>query len=63
MTNIALAVKQDPGIVPLIKEFIFMGGSYEARGNATRTAEYNTSVLFVLGCVVFLCFVLFANTL
>jgi purine nucleosidase len=40
LTNIALAVIQDPSIVPLVKEVVLMGGSVSG-GNATAAAEFN----------------------
>ena len=40
LTNIALAVKKDPSIVPLVKEVIFMGGSITG-GNVNAAAEAN----------------------
>ncbi len=40
LTNIALAVTKDPGIVPLVKEVILMGGAI-AGGNVTAAAEFN----------------------
>lgn len=40
LTNIALAVLKDPGIVPLVKEVILMGGSI-TEGNVTAVAEAN----------------------
>lgn len=40
LTNIALAVKKDPSIVPLVKEVILMGGSISG-GNVTAAAEAN----------------------
>jgi purine nucleosidase len=41
LTNIALAVKQNPEIVPLIKKIIYMGGAIDVPGNTTKTAEFN----------------------
>ena len=41
LTNIALAVKQNPEIVPLIKKIIYMGGAVDVPGNTTRYAEFN----------------------
>lgn len=38
LTNIALAITQDPGIVPLIKQIVIMGGQSYAPGNAYRGA-------------------------
>src|SRR5207237_9285217 len=40
LTNIALAVRQDPSIVPLVKEVILMGGSISG-GNVNAAAEAN----------------------
>ncbi|RTD91393.1 nucleoside hydrolase [Variovorax atrisoli] len=41
LTNIALAVKQNPEIVPLIRKIIYMGGAIDVPGNTTRAAEFN----------------------
>jgi inosine-uridine nucleoside N-ribohydrolase len=43
LTNVALAVIQDPSIVPLVKEVIMMGGSVSG-GNASPVAEFNVYV-------------------
>jgi len=40
LTNIALAARKDPSIVPLVKEVILMGGSISG-GNVTAAAEAN----------------------
>ena len=40
LTNLALALRKDPSIVPLIKEVIIMGGSING-GNSTAAAEAN----------------------
>jgi purine nucleosidase len=40
LTNIALAIKKDPSIVPLVKEVILMGGSISG-GNVNAAAEAN----------------------
>jgi purine nucleosidase len=40
LTNIALAVLKDPGIVPLVREVVVMGGSI-SEGNVTAVAEAN----------------------
>jgi len=40
-TNIALAVKTHPEIVPLVKRVIYMGGAVDIPGNTTPAAEFN----------------------
>ncbi|MFI0480086.1 nucleoside hydrolase [Actinomadura sp. 9N215] len=40
-TNIALAVKTHPEIVPLVKEIIYMGGAIDIPGNTSPAAEFN----------------------
>jgi inosine-uridine nucleoside N-ribohydrolase len=41
-TNIALAMRKDPTIVPLIKQIVIMGGQMFAKGNAYNNAgEFN----------------------
>jgi purine nucleosidase len=40
LTNIALAIQKDPGIIPLVKEVILMGGSIKG-GNVNAAAEAN----------------------
>jgi inosine-uridine nucleoside N-ribohydrolase len=40
-TNIALAVKAHPEIVPLVKRVIYMGGAVDIPGNTTPAAEFN----------------------
>jgi len=40
LTNIALALIEDPSIVPLVKEVVIMGGSI-SEGNVTTVAEAN----------------------
>lgn len=44
LTNIALAIRQEPRIVPAIKELIIMGGAIRHEGNTTPLAEFNTFV-------------------
>lgn len=41
VTNIALAIRLEPEIVPLIKRIVYMGGAFEVRGNTTPAAEMN----------------------
>jgi inosine-uridine nucleoside N-ribohydrolase len=40
-TNLAVAVLKAPDIVPLIKQVVYMGGSFYQQGNVTPTAEFN----------------------
>ncbi len=40
LTNIALALRKDPGIVDRVASFTIMGGSF-TRGNTTPAAEFN----------------------
>ena len=40
-TNIALAARQHPEIVPMIKQIVYMGGAFDVPGNTTATAEFN----------------------
>jgi len=41
VTNLALAIRKDPSIIPLIKNVVSMGGAIHFPGNATPSAEYN----------------------
>ncbi len=41
LTNLALALQQDPSIAGKVKECIAMGGTGQGRGNVTPVAEYN----------------------
>jgi purine nucleosidase len=41
LTNLALALRRDPGIVSRVKELVVMGGAVQLPGNTTPTAEYN----------------------
>lgn len=42
LTNIALAIRMEPRIVPAINELIIMGGAVRHGGNTTPLAEFNT---------------------
>jgi len=44
LTNVALAVRQEPRIVEALKELIIMGGAMRYEGNTTALAEFNTYV-------------------
>nr|WP_229256961.1 nucleoside hydrolase [Duganella lactea] len=41
LTNIALAVRRHPDIVPMIGQIIYMGGAFNVAGNTTAVAEFN----------------------
>lgn len=40
-TNLALAVRKNPEIVPLVKRVVYMGGAFEVPGNTSPAAEFN----------------------
>lgn len=40
-TNLALAIRKNPEIVPLVKAVYYMGGAIDVPGNTTPTAEFN----------------------
>lgn len=44
LTNLALAVRREPRIVPAVREVIVMGGALRHQGNSTPLAEFNTHV-------------------
>ena len=44
LTNVALAIRQEPRIVQAVKEVIVMGGAIQYEGNTTALAEFNTYV-------------------
>lgn len=44
LTNLALAIRREPAIVPAIREVIIMGGAIRHEGNTTPLAEFNTYV-------------------
>jgi len=41
LTNIALALRLEPKLPRLVRRLVIMGGTTEARGNASAVAEYN----------------------
>jgi purine nucleosidase len=41
LTNLALAVRLDPGIVERISKLVLMGGAVSGQGNASSAAEFN----------------------
>lgn len=44
LTNVALAIRQEPRLVEAIKELIIMGGAIRHEGNTTALGEFNTYV-------------------
>ena len=44
LTNIALAIRQEPRVVEALKEIVIMGGALRHEGNTTALAEFNTYV-------------------
>lgn len=54
MTNIAMAMRMEPRIIPKIREVVFMGGSYQM-GNVTPAAEFNIIADADAAHVVFTC--------
>ena len=44
LTNVALAIRQEPRVVEALKEIMIMGGAIRAEGNTTALAEFNTYV-------------------
>jgi purine nucleosidase len=44
LTNVAMAIRQEPRIVQAIKEVFIMGGAIRHEGNTTPLAEFNTFV-------------------
>lgn len=44
LTNLALAIRQEPELPHLLKGLVIMGGSFNYQGNTTPVAEWNTHV-------------------
>lgn len=44
LTNLALAIRQEPKLPHLLKGLVIMGGSFNYQGNTTPVAEWNTHV-------------------
>ncbi|MHC4911474.1 MAG: nucleoside hydrolase [Planctomycetota bacterium] len=40
-TNLAIAIRISPEIIPLIKTVVYMGGAFDVPGNTTPAAEFN----------------------
>jgi inosine-uridine nucleoside N-ribohydrolase len=41
MTNLALAVRKNPEIVPLVRRVVYMAGAFDVPGNTSPAAEFN----------------------
>ncbi|MET0992786.1 MAG: nucleoside hydrolase [Mycobacterium sp.] len=44
LTNLALALREEPALPTLLRRLVIMGGAFEYRGNTTPVAEWNISV-------------------
>ena len=44
LTNLALALRQEPALPTLLRRLVIMGGAFAYRGNTTPVAEWNISV-------------------
>jgi purine nucleosidase len=44
LTNLALAMRMEPGLPRLLRRLVVMGGAFDYRGNTTPVAEWNVSV-------------------
>jgi purine nucleosidase len=44
LTNVALAIRQEPRLVQAVREVIVMGGAIRSEGNTSALAEFNTYV-------------------
>jgi len=44
LTNLAHALRAEPGLPTLLRRLVIMGGSFDYRGNTTPVAEWNISV-------------------
>jgi len=40
-TNLAIAIRMAPEIIPMIKRIVYMGGAFDTPGNTTPAAEFN----------------------
>jgi len=40
-TNLGIAIRKAPEIIPLIKRVVYMGGAFDVPGNTTPAAEFN----------------------
>jgi purine nucleosidase len=44
LTNLALAMRKDPGLPRLLRRLVIMGGAFGYKGNTTPVSEWNISV-------------------
>lgn len=44
LTNLALALREEPALPTLLRRLVIMGGAYDYRGNTNPVAEWNISV-------------------
>jgi purine nucleosidase len=44
LTNLALAMRQEPALPKLLRRLVIMGGAFDYKGNTTPVAEWNISV-------------------
>ncbi|MCT7658058.1 nucleoside hydrolase [Mycobacterium deserti] len=44
LTNLALALREEPALPKLLRRLVIMGGAFDYRGNTTPVAEWNISV-------------------
>ncbi len=44
LTNVAMAIRKEPGFAKSLKELVIMGGAIRHEGNTTALAEFNTYV-------------------
>ncbi|MFC9765872.1 nucleoside hydrolase [Rhodococcus jostii] len=44
LTNLALAIREEPGLPRLLRRLVVMGGAFNHPGNTTPTSEWNVSV-------------------
>ncbi|MDV3127376.1 nucleoside hydrolase [Mycobacterium sp. 21AC1] len=44
LTNLALAMRAEPGLPKLLRRLVIMGGAFDYRGNTTPVSEWNISV-------------------
>ncbi|MEO1247536.1 MAG: nucleoside hydrolase [Pseudomonadota bacterium] len=55
LTNVATAIRREPGILPHIREIVLMGGAMREGGNRTPSAEFNILVDPHAADIVFRC--------